>query len=47
MKLKELGKTGEFISSIGQGCMGIGGDFNHDSSSDKEFQWALDYGIDL
>ena len=47
MKLKELGKTGEFISSIGQGCMGIGGDFIHDSSSDKEFQWALDYGIDL
>ena len=27
MKLKELGNTGQFISSIGQGCTGIGGEF--------------------
>ena len=27
MKLKELGNTGQLVSSIGQGCMGIGGEF--------------------
>ena len=47
MKLKELGNTGEFISSVGQGCMGIGGEFKKDTTLDKEFLWALEYGIDL
>ena len=47
MKLKELGKTGLFISSVGQGCMGIGGEFKKNNTLDKECLWALEYGIDL
>lgn len=47
MKQKEIGKTGQFISSIGQGCMGIGGEFEKNSDLDKEFLWSLEYGIDL
>ena len=47
MKLKEIGNTGHFISAIGQGCMGIGGEFKKDTTLDKEFLWALEYGIDL
>ena len=47
MKLKELGNTGELVSSIGQGCMGIGGGFEKNTNFDKEFLWALEYGIEL
>ena len=47
MKFKELGNSGEFISSIGQGCMGIGGKFEKNTFNDSEFLWALEYGIEL
>lgn len=47
MKLKEIGNTGQFIASIGQGCMGIGGDLKKNSNLDKESLWSLEYGIDL
>ncbi|MDA8668174.1 aldo/keto reductase [Alphaproteobacteria bacterium] len=47
MKFKELGNSGEFIPAIGQGCMGIGGKFEKNTTNDSEFIWALEYGIDL
>jgi diketogulonate reductase-like aldo/keto reductase len=47
MKLKQLGNTGQLISSIGQGCMGIGGEFKKNTILDKEFLWSLEYGIEL
>ena len=47
MKFREIGNTGELIPCIGQGCMGIGGEFKKDSNSDSNFIWALEYGIDL
>ena len=47
MKLKELGNTGQLVSSIGQGCMGIGGEFEKNANLDKEFLWSLEYGIEL
>ena len=47
MKFKELGNTGQLVSSIGQGCMGIGGEFERNANLDKEFLWSLEYGIEL
>ena len=47
MKLKQLGNTGQLIASIGQGCMGIGGEFKKNTILDKEFLWSLEYGIEL
>lgn len=47
MKFKEIGNTGELIPSIGQGCMGIGGEFKKNTNLDKEFIWSLEYGIEL
>ena len=47
MKYKELGNSGQLISAIGQGCMGIGGEFDKNTSMDKEFLWSLEYGIEL
>ena len=47
MILKELANTGVLIPAIGQGCMGIGGDFTADNSADVEQIRALELGIDL
>ena len=47
MKLKQLGSTGQLIPSIGQGSMGIGGEFQKNTILDKEFLWSLEYGIEL
>lgn len=47
MKLKKLGSSGQLVSAIGQGCMGIGGEFKKNLSLDKEFLWSLEYGIEL
>jgi len=47
MKIKKLGNTEINIPVIGQGCMGIGGDFSADYSSDSEQIKALELGIDL
>jgi len=45
--MREIGNTGQFISSIGQGCMGIGGELIKNTNLDKQFIWALEHGIDL
>lgn len=47
MKEKKLGNTDIIIPAIGQGCMGIGGDFTADNSADTEQIRALELGIDL
>ena len=47
MKYKFLGDTGFKISAIGQGCMGIGGEFSADASQDQKQISSLKLGIDL
>lgn len=47
MNYKKLGKTNDVIPVIGQGCMGIGGEFSPDTSKDQEQIAALRLGIDL
>jgi len=47
VKLKRIGKDKLLISSIGQGCMGVGGYFTSDMSQDDMYIDALKLGIDL
>lgn len=48
MRFKTLGPTGERIGGIGQGCSGIGGGDQHDSSEhDAEQIRTLQLGLDL
>ena len=47
MRMREIGNTGQLVSSVGQGCMGIGGEFTKNTNLDKQSLWALEYGIDL
>jgi diketogulonate reductase-like aldo/keto reductase len=47
MKFKTLGQTTIQISAIGQGCMGIGGEFSVDVAEDQKQIKALRLGIDL
>ena len=47
MKYTLLGNTKQKVPLIGQGCMGIGGEFNYDTSRDQEQIKALQLGIDL
>jgi diketogulonate reductase-like aldo/keto reductase len=47
MKNKFLWDTGLEISAIGQGCMGLGGEFSADASQDQRQIAALRLGIDL
>lgn len=47
MKYKKLGQTKDEIPAIGQGCMGIGGEFSMDVAKDQKQIKALRLGIDL
>jgi diketogulonate reductase-like aldo/keto reductase len=47
MKYKKLGQTKDEIPAIGQGCMGIGGEFSMDVAEDQKQIKALRLGIDL
>ncbi len=46
MRLKELGNSGVKVSAIGQGSMGVGGNFSPDKSKDAEQVSALRLGIE-
>jgi len=47
MKYKPLGKSGELISALGQGTMGLGGYFSRDTANDSQVVKLLQKGIDL